>query len=220
MSLTGRIRGIAFDLDGVLIHSTGCHRLAFEEVLRPFGINDFSYPQYAGWRTQEVIAAEFRRCGIVADDAALRQAAESKTRLARRMLMERNPIAEDCGAVLAQLATNYRLALASSGSHGSVHSFLEVNGFEKLFQSVLSGEDVTHAKPDPEIYQKSFAALGLEPALCVVIEDAAAGIEAARRAGAEAIGVAGTCSAETLREAGARHIVSRLNELPDVVGAL
>src|ERR1700744_1046273 len=94
VSLTGRIRGIAFDLDGVLIHSTGCHRMAFEQVLLPFGIADFSYPHYAGWRTPEVIAAEFQRCGIAADDAAIRAAADRKTKLARQMLIEKNPVAE------------------------------------------------------------------------------------------------------------------------------
>lgn len=194
--------------------------MAFEEVLRPFGIADFSYPHYAGWRTPEVITAEFRRCGIAADDAAIRTAAERKTKLARQMLIEKNPVAEDCRSVLERLAANYKLALASSGSHGSVHSFLDVNGFESLFHSVLSGEDVTHAKPDPEIYEKTFAALGFEPSACVVVEDAVSGIDAARRAGADAIGVAGTCSAETLRDAGARYVVTRLNELPELVSSL
>lgn len=220
MSLAGSIRGIAFDLDGVLIHSTGCHRSAFEEVLRPYGIADFDYSQYAGWRTAEVIVAEFRRGGIEADEAAIRAAADRKTMLARQMLIEKNPVAENCRGVLEHLAAKYRLALASSGSHGSVHSFLAVNHFGSLFQSVLSGEDVSHAKPDPEIYEKSFAALGLEPVACVVVEDAVSGIEAARRAGAEVIGVIGTCSEQTLREAGATHIVTGLGELPELVDSL
>jgi beta-phosphoglucomutase len=172
VSDSGRIKGVAFDLDGVLIDSTGCHRSAFEEVLRPFDITDFDYSHYAGWRTPEVIAAEFRRCDVVANDEMIRVAAEQKTMLARRKLAETNPIPADCRNVLERLAGGYRLALASSGSHGSVHSFLRVNHFEQMFQSVLSGEDVVHAKPDPEIYRKSFEALGLEPGSCIVVEDA------------------------------------------------
>jgi HAD superfamily hydrolase (TIGR01509 family) len=220
VSLSGRIRAITFDLDGVLIHSTGCHRSAFEEVLRPFGIVDFDYSRYAGWRTPEVIAAEFSRCGVAADQAAIRAAAERKTMLARRKLAETNPVPADCRSVLEQLAKRYRLALASSGSHGSVHSFLTVNGFEGLFESVLSGDEVTHAKPDPEIYRRSFATLGIEPHACVVVEDAVAGIEAARRAGAEAIGVMGTSEAAALQRAGAAHIVHSLSELPDLMASL
>lgn len=220
MSLTGRIRGIAFDLDGVLIHSTGCHRSAFEQVLQGWGIGDFDYSRYAGWRTPEVIAAEFRRHRIPADAGTIRAAAERKTTLARQMLAEINPVPADCRGVLEQLAKAYRLALASSGSSGSVESFLRVNRFENVFQSVLSGEDVSNAKPDPEVYRRSFAALGLAPDACVVVEDAVSGIEAARGAGADAIGITGTCQASTLREAGARHVIDSLSELPDLVSSL
>lgn len=216
----GSIRGVVFDLDGVLTDSTGCHRAAFEEVLKPLGIGDFDYSHYAGWRTADVVAAEFRRHGLPADGEAIRAAADRKTLLARQKLVETNPVVEGCRDLLEQLAGTYRLGLASSGSSGTVHAFLGANHFESLFQSVLTGGDVTRAKPDPEIYEKSFAALGLEPSHCVVVEDAVSGIEAARRAGASAIGVTGTCSADTLREAGAAGIVDHLSELAALVAAL
>ncbi len=216
-----RIRGVVFDLDGVLTDSTPCHRAAFEEVLRPLGISDFEYSHYAGQRTADVVAAEFRRCGVPLDDEAVRVAAERKTMLARANLVAMNPVAEGCRDLLEQLAGTYRLALASSGSYGTVHAFLGVNDLENLFESVLTGEDVTRAKPDPEIYRKSFAALGLAGESCVVVEDAVAGIEAARRAGAAAaIGVTGTCPAAALKDAGAAGVVSRLSEIAPMIAAL
>lgn len=220
MQARGNTRGIVFDLDGVLIHSTGCHRAAFEEVLRPLGIRDFVYEPYAGWRTAEVIASEFRRGGLAADPEAIRAAADRKTALARQKLIETNPLADGCRNVLESLAADYRLGLASSGSRGSVHAFLGANHFEEFFQSVLTGDDVTNSKPDPEIYRKSFAGLGLAPDACVVVEDAVSGIEAARRAGAEAIGVTGTCSAGLLRRAGAVRVVDRLSDIGPVVAGL
>jgi len=211
------VRGVVFDMDGVLVHSTDCHRAAFEEVLQPFGVSGFEYVRYAGWRTAEVIAAEFRRCGFPASSETIQDAAARKTTLARRKLVEMNPVAADCPAVLAALADSYRLALASSGSGGSVRSFLELNRLEKFFRSVLTGDDIEHAKPDPEIYRRSFAALDLAPGDCVVVEDAVAGIEAARRSGSTAIGITGTCSATTLLAAGARHVVESLSGLPDLL---
>jgi beta-phosphoglucomutase len=217
MRPAGNIRGVVFDLDGVLMHSTASHRAAFEEVLRPFGVDDFDYSRYAGWRTPEVMAAEFRRRDVAAGPEIIREAAARKTLLARQKLMETNPVAGDCLEVLAHLAKSYRLALASSGSGGSVRSFLKLNGCESFFRSVLTGDDIVCAKPDPEIYSKSFAALELGPGDCVVIEDAVAGIEAARCAGAIAIGIAGTCSAETLVTAGAAHVVDSLSCLPDLL---
>jgi beta-phosphoglucomutase len=212
--------GIVFDLDGVLIHSTGCHRAAFEEVLRPLGISDFDYAPYAGWRTVEVVAAEFERCGLAADNDAIRVAAERKTQLARQKLLETNPLAEGCADVLRRLAADYRLGLASSGSRGSVHAFLKANDFGGIFQSVLSGDDVAHAKPDPEIYSRSFDTLGLAPQSCLVVEDAVSGIESARRAGAEVVGITGTTSAEVLRTAGAVRVLSRLCELVPLLAEL
>ena len=57
------IRGIIFDLDGVLIDSTDCHRDAFQTVFAGHGIQDFDYTPYAGWRTPDVVVDVFRRAG-------------------------------------------------------------------------------------------------------------------------------------------------------------
>jgi beta-phosphoglucomutase len=214
------VRGVVFDLDGVLVHSTECHRAAFEEVLRPFGITDFEYARYAGWRTQEVFVEEFRRSDLAVSAETIRDAAARKTLLARQKMLEINPVAADCLTVLAGLSESYLLALASSGSSGSVQAFLEVNGCRKFFRSVLTGDDIVHAKPDPEIYRKSFAALELPANDCVVVEDAVAGIDAARRAGATAIGITGTCTAGTLLAAGAAHVVEALSGLRELLPAL
>ena len=64
-----------------------------------------------------------------------------------------------------------------------------VLGLEACFQAIVSAEEVTHGKPDPEVFLTAAARLGSAPAECIVVEDAAAGIEAARRAGMRSIGV-------------------------------
>lgn len=218
--MRGRIKGIAFDLDGVLIDSAGCHRAAFDEVLARFGVFDFNYARYAGWRTLEVIETELRRAAGTVDRETIEEAAKEKSRLAREKLAERNPVAEDCLAVLQQLAQDYSLALASSGSRASVEVFLQANRCRDLFRSILTGDDVAWAKPDPEIYRRTFAALGVEPATCAVVEDAIAGIQAALGAGGVAVGFAGTCPKEKLRDAGAEHVVERLSELAVLLARL
>jgi len=116
--------------------------------------------------------------------------------------------------VLAKLAANYPLALASSGSRASVDAFLRLTSCRSLFQSILSGDDVVRAKPDPEIYARSASQLGMDPADCLVIEDAVAGIEAARAAGMQAVGLAGTSAAEDLLRAGATRVLPSLGALP------
>jgi beta-phosphoglucomutase len=215
-----RLRAVIFDLDGVLIDSSACHRAAFETVFAAHGILDFDYVPYAGWRTLDVVKDVFHRAGVSFDGDEVAQAAGRKTRMARELIAARKPLMAGCPQILHDLAGDYRLALATSGSRGAVEAFLTLAGCQSLFASTLSGEDVKRAKPDPEIYRRTVAALGIEADACVVIEDAVAGIRAARHAGVQVVGVAGTCSDAALRQAGACRIVRRLPELPAVLSAL
>ena len=112
------------------------------------------------------------------------------------------------------LSKKYLLGLASSGSRASVAAFLSASGSAGVFNSVLCGDDVSRAKPHPEIYLRAFAELGVAPDAAMVVEDAAAGIQAARAARAGVvIGVVGTCSAERLTEAGADRVIASVREL-------
>jgi HAD superfamily hydrolase (TIGR01509 family) len=207
------IRGIVFDLDGVLIQSAPFHRAAFQQVLQQNGIDDFEYAPYAGWRTSDVITDVLKRRGRAVNPDVVDEIAREKTRLARHLLEENRPLSSGCESILASLAAEYRLALASSGSRPSVDSFLAATGSRSLFVSVLSGDDVTCAKPHPEIYERSAKRLGVERRECVVIEDAVSGIKAARAAGTAVVGMAGTCSRQALRIAGADRVIGDLREL-------
>ena len=66
-------------------------------------------------------------------------------------------------------------------------------GLANVFDAIIDGTQITHSKPHPEVFQKAAAELGLKPKVCLVVEDAAAGVEAAHRAGMEAacVGQAG-----------------------------
>jgi HAD superfamily hydrolase (TIGR01509 family) len=206
---------LVFDLDGVLLDSAPCHNRAFEEVFRPFGIRDFDYRQYAGRKTVNVIEEVLRRAGLEPGPQLISELAAEKSRLARDELRAANPVAPECIPVLTQLSREYALALASSGSRASIALFLAANRCAHLFRSVLGGDDVSCAKPHPEIYQRTFATLDVVPRAALVVEDAVAGIQAARAAGAGAvIGVEGTCSPAQLSAAGASGVIRGVSDLP------
>jgi HAD superfamily hydrolase (TIGR01509 family) len=206
-------RAVIFDLDGVLIRSADCHRRAFERVFEGLGIHGFEYAPYAGWRTPEVIEDVLRSRGRAVDSEVVACSAREKSRLARESIEQTRPLDPYCGAVLAKLGAAYPLALASSGSRASVDAFFKLSGSRSLFRSILCGDDVRNAKPDPEIYTRSARELGLDPSECLVVEDAAAGIEAARAAGAQAVGIAGTSPARDLERAGAACVLPDLGAL-------
>jgi HAD superfamily hydrolase (TIGR01509 family) len=206
---------LVFDLDGVLLDSAPCHDRAFQEVFRPYGIHDFDYRRYAGWKTANVLEDVFRAAGREITPQLISALTAEKSRLARDELGASNPVVPECVSVLTQLSREYALALASSGSRASIALFLTINGCKHLFQSVLCGDDVTFAKPYPEIYQLTFAKLGVDSGMGLVVEDAVAGIEAARAAGAGAVvGVEGTCSASQLFRAGASGVIRGVSDLP------
>ena len=208
--------GIIFDLDGVLLLSRDCHRRAFDEVLAGFGISDFNYDHFAGWRTPEVFRAVFAAHPEVEVTAVeIAECSTRKSARARQLLAAEAPIAPMCVSVLQRCAQRFSLALASSGSRASVQAFLDLTGTASIFQSVLSGDDVMKAKPDPELFTRSIEALQLPASSCVVIEDAPAGVQAARLAGARAIGM-GLDHEQELRKAGAELVVGTLSELAAV----
>ena len=118
-------------------------------------------------------------------DRGLAALADEKEAIYREIYAPTIRPVEGLTELLGRLHTaGIRCAVGSSGCRTNIDFVLEKCGIEGCFDAIVSGDRVTHCKPDPEIYLTAAAALGLQPAECVVFEDAKAGIEAARRAGA------------------------------------
>ncbi len=92
-------------------------------------------------------------------------------------------------------------AIGSSTPRLNIETIFSVTGLGEFFDGMVTADDVTHGKPDPEVFLKAAATLGAEPSRCVVFEDALAGIEAAHRGGMKAVGVATTNPLEALDHA-------------------
>ena len=212
-----RVRGVIFDLDGVLILSSACHRAAFEQVFEDCGIAGFDYSRYAGWRTPEVILHVLTQHGCHFDAAQIERLAAAKSRLAREMLLRQKPFAPGGEDALARLASAYPLAIATSGSRPGVDAFLKRSGSRSLFGAILTGDDVAKAKPEPEIYLRSAQQLGLPPDACLVVEDAVSGVQAARAAGAWVVAIPGTCPSQDLQQAGAHAVLPGLGLLASIL---
>ena len=114
-----------------------------------------------------------------------------------------------------------KCAIGSSGCRENVAMIIEGLGFADLIDGSISGSDVTHGKPHPEIFTKAHELLGLKAEECIGVEDAVKGILAGVRAGCKCLAVTTTATAEVLAEAGASLCVEdystvtieQLNEL-------
>ena len=95
----------------------------------------------------------------------------------------------------------YHLALASSGDRVKVAFGMQALALNGIFEAVVTGDDVAHSKPDPEIYLIAAQQLAVPPKQCLAIEDAPAGVEAAKRAGMRCVAVTNSVAPEQLHKA-------------------
>jgi HAD superfamily hydrolase (TIGR01509 family) len=202
-----------FDMDGVLLNSSPIHAGAYQEALRGLPISNFRYSRVAGMRSSDGIRAVLKENNVHLPEEEIAALAQAKSRIALAHIAAANPIVPGAAAVLRALASRAKLALASSASEAGVNAFLDRNELRYLFLCVVHSGDVRSAKPAPEIFELAIEKLGLKPAESLVVEDAVAGIQAAKAAGAVACGIPSTCGAAELERAGADLIIDELKDL-------
>ena len=212
------IKGAIFDMDGTLVANSPVHIRAFEIFCDRYGVR--------GWK--EKLGGAFGRGNddimrLIMPEEVIREkglaalAAEKEAIYREIYAPEIRPV-EGLRELLGRLRTaGVRCAVGSSGCRANVDFVLEKCDIESFFDAKINGDMVTRCKPDPEIYLRAAAALGADPADCVVFEDALAGIEAARRAGAgRIVALATTLTREQLlAEGGADAVVGSFAEVTD-----
>lgn len=177
-----------FDFDGTIVDSSPLHDRAYRRALRDFRPEleaGFVYDRVRGRETRAV----FEDMGLTAEEA---EAATETKRTAYRDAVAAGelgfmPGAAECLEELAALGVP--LYLATSGSRGSVSAALAAMGIAERFLGVVTASEVAHGKPAPDLFLKVIADYALDAASCIVVEDAVSGVEAARAAGLQVIGV-------------------------------
>ncbi|MCM1300133.1 MAG: HAD family phosphatase [Alistipes senegalensis] len=213
------IRAAIFDMDGTLVDNTDVHVRAFEVFGARYGV--------AGWREKlkSVLGMGnediFRR--LLPESLILEKGvqalADEKEAIYREIYAPGIvPIAGLVPLLERLRDAGVRCAVGSSGCRANVDFVLEKCGIAEFFEVKICGDMVSHCKPDPEIYSTAVATLGMEPAECLVFEDAVAGIESARRAGiGRIVALATTLGRDELaRLQGPSVIVSDYRELQDL----
>jgi beta-phosphoglucomutase len=182
--------GVLWDLDGTLVDSGDQHWRAWREVMRADGV-ELTYASFLasfGQRNDRILMAWLGR-DVPAD--RIGRLGDAKEALYRD-LAQREGIVVLPGArhwVVRLRAAGWRQAIASSAPRANVDVLLAAAGLHGLIDAIVSAEDVRNGKPEPDVFLAAAAALHIPPSRCVVVEDAAAGVEAARRAGMRSIGV-------------------------------
>lgn len=181
---------VLWDLDGTLIDSRELHWQAWRESLagEGFSLSREKFDASFGQRNDASLVAWLGPTAARADlDRIAGEKEERYRKLVRKRGVELLPGVEMWLGRLA--AAGWRQALATSAPRLNVDASLEVLGIANTFATVVAAEDVMRGKPDPEVFLLAARRLAAPVYRCVVVEDAPAGIEAARRAGMRCIGV-------------------------------
>jgi HAD superfamily hydrolase (TIGR01509 family) len=195
------VRAVIFDMDGVIVDSEPYSMQALIDILRQYGIEptpDELQRSY-GRRVRDDFVDYFSRHGVTADvDTAIAHKHARYYHLAAGHLQPLPGVV----ALLRRLRDHgNRLALASSGDRVKVAFGMQALALLDIFEAVVTGDDVSHSKPDPEIYLVAAQRLGVPPAKCIAIEDAPAGVEAAKRAGMRCLAVTNSVARDRLHKA-------------------
>lgn len=187
-----KIKACLFDLDGVLVDTAKYHYKAWKELADELGF-DFTEEhneRLKGVSRMASLDILLEIGNISADAVAREEMASRKNSRYIEFISKMTPDEILPGVIefLLQLKKErIKIALGSASKNSPL--ILERVGITHFFDAIIDGNSVSEAKPNPEVFLKGAEALGVEPNQCVVFEDAAAGIEAARRGKMHCVGV-------------------------------
>ncbi|HEX8203362.1 MAG TPA: HAD family phosphatase [Isosphaeraceae bacterium] len=213
------VRAVIFDFNGVLVDDERVHFELFREVLAQEGValTERQYHErYLGFDDRRCFEVALGDAGREADrarvDALIARKARRYVEVARSGLRI-FPGAAEC---LVALAARWPLAIYSGALRPEIELALDLMRVRDRIGPIVSAEDTTRCKPDPEGYLLALDALrrGVDPGLaagaCLVVEDSLAGVASAKAAGMGAVGVTNTYPAAALLQAGADAVCDGL----------
>lgn len=199
-----KYKGIIFDLDGVICFTDKYHYKAWKMIADKLG---FAFDEVKNNRLRGV--SRMASLEIVLEDSKVKYSEEEKLAFAtekndfyRELLKEMSPadLSDEVKNTLVELRKRgIKLAIGSSSKNARF--ILDRIGLGDFFDEISDGNNITHSKPDPEVFLCAAEYLGLAPSDCLVVEDAVAGIEAATAGGFDsaALGDARTSNKSTYK---------------------
>jgi HAD superfamily hydrolase (TIGR01509 family) len=206
-----KVQAIIFDMDGVIVDSEPRHERAFLDVVREIGCGDkldLRFADYIGRSDKDLwvdFIAKHKPPQRLAELLAL------KRQRTIEILRREQPLFDGVPRLVEKLAARYALALASGSDRAVVEEVLQFKDLGRFFSAVVSGSEVQHGKPAPDIFLRTAELLEVPPQCCCVIEDSKPGIAAGLAAGMAVIAIANTHPAGELIHA--THVVRTYQEI-------
>lgn len=183
-------RAVLWDMDGTLIDSEDLHWTCWRDTMADEGvvITRQQFRDSFGQRNDAIISSWM---GAALPPHRVESIGNAKEERYRHLVrtVGVSPLPGVAGWLRRLHSQGWLQAIASSAPRANVEAVLESLATAGVFQAIVSAEDVRRGKPDPEVFLTAAGRVGTSPDRCIVVEDAVAGIEAARNAGMKSIGV-------------------------------
>ena len=205
---------VIFDWDGTLADTRAVIVTSFQKTLSEIGItitNEY-IERRIGIGAAETFREILREAKRPVDEALVKRLVECKSQI-QIDLKGQVQLFAGVRDLLEALQGKIKVGLASMNSRSVIETMLQANGLEKYFQVIVTGDMVSHSKPDPEIFLKCAQLLKALPERCVVVEDSIFGVKAAKKGGMGCIGVTtGVYSGHELDKENPNLIVASLKD--------
>jgi HAD superfamily hydrolase (TIGR01509 family) len=216
------LRAVIFDFNGIIVNDEPIHFRLFQKVLGEEGIaltEEDYYARYLGFDDRGAFIAGYREHHRELRDAKLAALIDRKAVYYQEAIRNHVEIFPGVKSLVASLANTLPLAVASGALRHEIETILSTITLRGHFRAIVSAEDVTAGKPEPEIFLKALTGLNshldgkeiIAAADCLVIEDSKEGVRGARRAGMKCLAVTNSHGAELLSEATA--VVNSLEQV-------
>jgi len=185
------IRGVIFDMDGVLIEAKDWHYEALNRALRLFG---YEISRYDHVTTFDGLPTKKKLQMLSVENNLPTELHDFINDMKQRYTMEIvnarcKPRFNHEYALSKLHAAGYKLAVASNSIRSTIEVMMQRAALDSYLSFIVSNQDVSRAKPDPEMYNKAIATFGFKPEECVIVEDNENGIRAAKASGAHVLEV-------------------------------
>ena len=207
------LKAIIFDCDGIIADNEPLHLRMFQKVLGeeeiPLTEKEY-YDIYLGMDDKDCFTAVLSAHGLSATPEKINDLIERKTRYYKEAIGHELKLFPGVSSLISQVSQRYTLAVASGALLHEIELILKAAGIREAFKVIVSAEDVSAGKPDPEGFRKAlsqFNACSTKPASpilpeeCLVIEDSIAGVQAAKAARMKCLAITNSYPREQLKEA-------------------
>ncbi len=194
-------KAVIWDMDGVIADTALYHLKAWQEVFRGKGVNftEEDFRHTFGQRNDNIIKSTLGEEIAQHEIDAIANEKEESFRHRIKQKIKPSPGVMELMTSLKE--RGFQMALASSAPIENIQLVIKTLGINDCFQTIICDRDVIEGKPSPQVFLLAAERLGVEPRDCIVIEDAIAGVTAAKRAGMYCLAVTGTHPRHSLAEA-------------------